>query len=213
MRSPARAVAAACYALLTRRGFDPGLTLGFYLHESRCGTRGSAVYTLNWGNIRIPTRRAAPWGRALNPKAKGSLAKYASWTDGLEAWCDLMSEVYVPSGRASLATAIPSYAPAGPPDFNQPQIYIAQVRTALESWIAEDQVMAGTRMLVIGDGTRVRNDHSLDGRILLKLSAGSAVVVDQVVDGTGLDAAPMQWARIVSPIEGYVALYLLRAVA
>jgi hypothetical protein len=202
-RSPARDEALACYTSVAGQGVDPAIALAFFRTESTYATDPGYHKDANHnpGNIK------GQWGDLVGHDA-GGFAIYATWAAGFRAWALLITELYVRQrGLTTVEAAVPVYAPSF--DRNSPARYIATVRASVAAWAQEGRHMAGTPMLVIGDGTRVRGAPNLNARILLQLPAGARVVVDHAVNDD--DGGTIRWARIVEPIEGYVALYLLRA--
>lgn len=121
--SPAAGQGALFYDLGVRYGIDPAYALGFYIHESGCGTLGVARFTMSIGNIRTtPGYRDYQGYRA-----------YDSWEASIADWYKLIKELYVESwGKRTVAQIVPTYAPYG--DNNDPPSYIANVQNLVDSW-------------------------------------------------------------------------------
>jgi len=115
--SPATGIGKTLYALSMKYHIDNAVALSFYHHESSYGTRGMAVLTRSWGNIRC-TR-----GWVCDPS--GGYRAYSSYVEGLEDWYQLIASDYLPRGLTTVATIIPVYAPAA--DHNDESAYIAAV--------------------------------------------------------------------------------------
>jgi N-acetyl-anhydromuramyl-L-alanine amidase AmpD len=125
--SPSTADAAALYAIPLRYGLDPAVALAFFYHESECGTKGRAVETRNWGNIRR--------GQGHEASVHDGFARYTSWANALEDWCLLITRDYInplvhntPGVRAALRI----YAP--PSDGNAPDAYADVVMALVSKW-------------------------------------------------------------------------------
>lgn len=132
--SPAAPQADALYLVCTQRGLDPAVALAFFVHESSCGTKGAAVRTKNWGNIRK--------GQGNEIVTKGGWAYYQNWASGLADWCALIKGKYVALWKLdTVGKALPKYAPQS--DHNVPHRYAAAVCRMVGEWQAADQA-AGT---------------------------------------------------------------------
>jgi len=130
-RSPAAAEAAACYAACVAAGCDPAVALAFFGHESTYGTAGLAVRTKNWGNLRRGRRGV------VRPTATGPFAFYATWTDSLRDWCDLLAgPVYAGDGLHTVGQILPRYAPSS--DGNAPARYAQAVCDSVNRWVREE---------------------------------------------------------------------------
>jgi hypothetical protein len=131
--SPAAPVAAECYNIITSYGLDPAVALAFFGHESVFGTRGVAVETLNWGNVRTPHKV----DRAVGTHPR-NFAIFRSWQDGLRDWCERIIERYINQrGLDTVEKAIPVYAPSS--DGNNEARYIEHVHQLVDAWKAEDR--------------------------------------------------------------------------
>lgn len=103
--SPCAAQGGECYDIICSYGLDPAVALGFFGHESVFGTRGVAVETLNWGNVRTPVRVERVTG--THPR---NFAIFRSWQDGLRDWANASlsatstSAAWIPSIKRFLCT-------------------------------------------------------------------------------------------------------------
>ena len=132
-RSPCAPIAAECYDIICSYGLDPAVALAFFGHESVFGTRGVAVQTLNWGNVRTPFKVERAVG--THPR---NFAIFRSWQDGLRDWCERINERYINQrGLDTVEKAIPVYAPSS--DGNNEARYIEHVHQLVAAWIAEDR--------------------------------------------------------------------------
>lgn len=130
--SPCAPIAAECYTIITESGLDPAVALAFFGHESVFGTRGVAVETLNWGNVRTAVRPERTTG--THPR---NFAIFRSWQDGLRDWCERINQRYIDQrGLDTVEKAIPVYAP--PSDGNNVNVYIDHVTRLVNDWIAAD---------------------------------------------------------------------------
>lgn len=133
-RSPCAPIAAECYNIVRSHGLDPAVALGFFAHESVFGTRGVAVETLNWGNVRAAFRPERAVG--VHPR---NFAIFRNWQDSLHDWCERIDERYINQrGLDTVEKVIPVYAPAA--DNNHVQSYIDHVTRLINDWMAEDGV-------------------------------------------------------------------------
>lgn len=131
-QSPCAPMAAECYEIIVSNGLDPAVALAFFAHESTFGTRGVAVETRNWGNVRTPVKAERTVG--THPR---NFAIFRSWQDGLRDWCERINERYI--GQRNLHTveqAIPVYAPST--DGNNERVYIDHVHRLVADWMAAD---------------------------------------------------------------------------
>lgn len=132
-QSPCAPIAAECYDIICSYGLDPAVALAFFGHESVFGTRGVAVQTLNWGNVRTPFKVERAVG--THPR---NFAIFRSWQDGLRDWCERINERYINQrGLDTVEKAIPVYAPSS--DGNNEARYIEHVHQLVAAWIAEDR--------------------------------------------------------------------------
>lgn len=123
-KSPVRALSDEAYDVCVGWGVNPAVALGFFVHESGAGTKGYAVVTKNWGNL-----RAGP-GQRFND---GAFAYYVSWLVGLNDFCKLLrGPLYEGAGLKSVAKITPRYAPTAAN--NNPQGYAAAVNQMVETW-------------------------------------------------------------------------------
>jgi hypothetical protein len=149
VKSPAAIAAGGCYDAIARRGADPATGLGFYQHESTYGTKGRARRTHGWGNQKIGSGWALREGYADDVDEKGFLVfrprpgevEGGEWIRSAECWAVLVMDKY---SVKEIEQITPFYAPAGPPDFNQPTRYASAVIEAVTEWAklypAEDEV-------------------------------------------------------------------------
>jgi hypothetical protein len=136
-RSPCAGIGGECYDIIVSSGLDPAVALGFFAHESVFGTRGVAVETLNWGNVRTPVNPARVVG--THPR---SFAIFRSWQDGLRDWCERINERYINQrGLDTVEKAIPIYAPST--DGNNEQRYIEHVNQLVNDWMNDDAQSSG----------------------------------------------------------------------
>jgi hypothetical protein len=142
--SPATSLATELYAIPLSFGLDPAVALAFFDHESKYGTVGLAVETLNWGNIRRGQGREIRHKTFYYPngKSRGQFAVYNSWANSLHDWCTLILNGYVRGGigRGILDTvrrAIAVYAPAD--DENDPDGYANTVIALVTRWQNQSQ--------------------------------------------------------------------------
>jgi hypothetical protein len=121
--SPAQGHGQTLYDLGVRYGIDPAYALAFFVHESGCGTKGVARFTMSIGNIR--------WTRGYENYE--GYRKYGSWTESMEDWYKLITDLYIGQwGLRTVDAIIPVYAPAE--DRNHPPTYIASVKTMVDEW-------------------------------------------------------------------------------
>ena len=130
--SPCAPIAQDCYDIVCVSGIDPAIALAFFAKESVFGTRGLAVETKNWGNVRTPFRPE----RAIGTHPR-NFAIYATWQDSLVDWCERINERYIRErGLDTVEKAIPVYAPSF--DGNSVQGYINFVTSHVAQWMTED---------------------------------------------------------------------------
>jgi len=87
----------------------PDVALAFFRMESTWGTKGKAAENKSIGNIAYtPTS-----GSGVKYVSNNGFRRYASWNDGIQDFCWLLSsKVYAGSGLTTLEQIIPKYAPA-----------------------------------------------------------------------------------------------------
>lgn len=130
--SPCASLGAECYSIIVSSGLDPAVALAFFAHESTFGTRGVAVETLNWGNVRQAVKPERTTG--MHPR---NFAIFRSWQDGLHDWCERINQRYIDQrGLDTIEKAIPVYAPSS--DGNNETAYIKHVTKLVADWIAAD---------------------------------------------------------------------------
>lgn len=128
--SPARGYGQEIYDLGVKYNIDPAICLAFFIYESSAGTnpawagrKDDGTYTHNIGNI-ICTEGWRCYGRFRD---------YNSWSEGIEDWYKLISELYVGEWkRVTVDDIIPKYAPAA--DNNDEGAYIQGVKNLVQSW-------------------------------------------------------------------------------
>jgi hypothetical protein len=128
--SPARGHGQEIYDLGVKYNIDPAICLAFFIYESSAGTnpawagnKDDGSYTHNIGNI-ICTEGWRCYGRFRD---------YNSWSEGIEDWYKLISELYVGEWkRVTVDDIIPKYAPAA--DNNDEGAYIQGVKNLVQSW-------------------------------------------------------------------------------
>ncbi len=138
-KSPAAIAAGGCYDAIAKHGADPATGLGFFQHESTYGTKGRARKTHGWGNQKVGSGWALREGYADDVDEKGFLVfrqrpgevEGGEWIRSAECWAVLVMEKY---SAKEIEQITPFYAPAGPPDFNQPTRYAAAVIEAVNEW-------------------------------------------------------------------------------
>jgi hypothetical protein len=121
--SPAQGNGQTLYDLGVRYGIDPAYALAFFVHESGCGTKGVARYTMSIGNIR--------WSPGYDNYE--GYRKYNSWAESMEDWYKLITDLYIGQwGLRTVDQIIPVYAPAA--DSNHPPSYISSVKAMVDYW-------------------------------------------------------------------------------
>ena len=121
--SPAQGHGQTMYDLGVRYGIDPAYALAFFVHESGCGTKGVARFTMSIGNIR--------WSPGY--ESYEGYRKYNSWAESMEDWYKLITDLYIGQwGLRTVDAIIPVYAPAA--DSNHPPSYISSVKGMVDNW-------------------------------------------------------------------------------
>jgi hypothetical protein len=121
--SPAQGHGRTLYDLGVRYGIDPAYALAFFVHESGCGTKGVARFTMSIGNIR--------WSQGYENYE--GYRKYNSWAESMEDWYKLITDLYIGQwGLRTVDQIVPVYAPAA--DRNNPPSYIASVKSMVDYW-------------------------------------------------------------------------------
>jgi len=178
-KSPCAPFGAECYSIICSYGLDPAVALGFFGHESTFGTRGLAVQTLNWGNVRTPMRPERCTG--THPR---NFAIFRSWQDGLRDWCERINERYINQrGLDTVEKAIPVYAPSS--DGNNEQQYIDHVNKLVAAWTTEDSTTPRQAPTQLRDrlleatfaavGSQYRPDQAFHQYAIKELKAGRAL--------------------------------------
>ena len=129
--SPAAPEARALWAELTLARVDPAVALGFFHHESGCGTRGRALATKSWGNIRYRVAYAALPYPVID---LAGFAAYPTYSLGALHFVDHLrgrdgTDFY--HGLTTVEDVVPRWAPAA--DGNDPAAYIAAVESLARS--------------------------------------------------------------------------------
>ena len=121
--SPARGNGQTLYDLGVRYGIDPAYALAFFVHESGCGTKGVARFTMSIGNIR--------WSPGYENYE--GYRKYSSWAASMEDWYKLITDLYIGQwGLRTVDQIVPVYAPSA--DSNHPPSYISSVKSMVDYW-------------------------------------------------------------------------------
>lgn len=121
--SPAQGHGQTLYDLGVRYGIDPAYALAFFVHESGCGTKGVARFTMSIGNIR--------WTPGYENYE--GYRKYDSWAASMEDWYKLITDLYIGQwGLRTVDQIVPVYAPAA--DRNHPPSYISSVKSMVDYW-------------------------------------------------------------------------------
>lgn len=127
--SPAYPEAATMYENCLKLNCDPAVALAFFNHESSMGTAGAAVGHKSFGNI-----RCTPGWPCDYSDGGGGFKIYASWTESLIDWVNLL-QVYADKFKLyTLDQIIPVYAPAA--DNNSPVTYINTVKNLVDQYRA-----------------------------------------------------------------------------
>jgi hypothetical protein len=133
--SPMQNVGAFAVSKGNEVGINAAVTLAFFSHESSYGVnpnwaghKPGGATTHNIGNI-ICAGYASCYGRFRN---------YVSWDEGIEDWYKLLKKEYVEGrGLTTLLPIIEVYAPAGPPDYNDPNGYATHVASLVACYADE----------------------------------------------------------------------------
>ncbi|MDR7534689.1 MAG: glucosaminidase domain-containing protein [Armatimonadota bacterium] len=127
--SPAAPLADEAYNICVAWGVNPAVALAFFIHESNAGTKGAAVRTKNWGNL----RRGPGQLREAHTGVSGAFGVYASWLVSLNDFCKLLTgPLYAKQGLTTVSKVTPKYAPAA--DRNNPAVYAAVVNQMISQW-------------------------------------------------------------------------------
>lgn len=120
-------------------GLDPAYAVAFFIHESGAGSNpnwagykpdGSTSH--NPGNI-----ICAGWAGACY----GRFRDYPSWKEGIQDWFVLIDREYVEDrGISNVYDILRVYAPAGPPDYNDPDGYGDHVVSLVTCWASDTPV-------------------------------------------------------------------------
>ncbi|NWJ96148.1 MAG: M23 family metallopeptidase [Chloroflexi bacterium] len=125
LNSPALPEADRMYQICVEGGCDPALALAFFEHESNGGNQGVAALTKSIGNIRCTEGYSC-----YTTEGNGSFRQYATWSEGLRDWVDLLKVYKDDLKRVTLEDIIPKYAPQA--DNNDETLYIATVKKRVD---------------------------------------------------------------------------------
>lgn len=182
--SPASSEARAIWDVLATRRVDPAVALGFFHHESGCGTAGRAVSTRSWGNLRYRPEYAA---LAYPVRDADGFAGYPTWTVGALHFAEHLlgrdgTDFY--RGLVTVEQIVPKWAPAA--DGNAPRAYTLAVEEfALELGgnVPKVAIVAGhlrsENITTAGLCPAIANDASV---ARLRASTGAAGERDYVGD-------------------------------
>jgi hypothetical protein len=110
---------------------NPAYAMAFFKHESSFGTAGMAMSTRSLGNLRC-------YNGAACSMVNGGYASFGSWSDGFQAWYNLINNLYIKQWHANtVETIIPHYAPSS--DGNNEQGYIDAVVSDVQAWSQSSQ--------------------------------------------------------------------------
>lgn len=141
--SPAAPVAGRLWDLVKSYGLDPAVALAFFKHESTYGTKGVAIATHNWGNIKVgswairegyaDTSYITPDGRPfLVFRRRENEEAGEEWLRSLQTWCELIYHTYIHKwGLHTVSQVLTKYL--GPGD--APKAYAADVNNTVEVWM------------------------------------------------------------------------------
>jgi hypothetical protein len=102
-QSPLQGRGADIVALSNKYRIDDAVALAFFVMESRAGTRGEAVATHSFGNLRPMPGEPSHDGYRY----------YPSWIDGAAEWFQLMRDLYVNQLKLhAVVEVVPVYAPS-----------------------------------------------------------------------------------------------------
>jgi hypothetical protein len=121
--SPLQGQGKALVALSAQYKIDDAIALAFFVMESRAGTKGEAVHTRSFGNLRpMPGAPAADGYR-----------RYDSWLEGATEWFQLIRTLYINTLKlTTVEQIIPIYAPAS--DNNEPAVIVAGIHQLVSCW-------------------------------------------------------------------------------
>lgn len=115
--SPAQGLGQVLYDEGKQYHIKPSFALAVFHMESDYGTKGVAPTLHSLGNIR---------------NGPDGYRSYATWSDSVTDFYQLISTVYLPKGLTTVAQIIPVYAPAT--DGNNPTAYVQGVQSDMASW-------------------------------------------------------------------------------
>jgi hypothetical protein len=145
--------ALAIWTVLTSKRVDPAVALGFFHHESSCGTRGRALVTRSWGNLRYKSI----YGTLTYPvRDVDGFAAYQTFTTAARHFADHLlgkdgTDNY--TGLGTVELVVPVWAPVA--DGNAPVAYIQ----AVEDFVYQigGKILAKPRILHIAGHLRTQN--------------------------------------------------------
>lgn len=110
--SPALSEARAIWTVLVEARIDPAVALGFFHHESACGTQGRAATTRSWGNIRWREVYATAWPHPIADV--DGFCGYPTWQLGAVHFADHLrgrdgTNAY--AGVSAVEEIVPRWAP------------------------------------------------------------------------------------------------------
>ena len=178
--SPARVEMLTLWEVFRSHNIDPAVALGFFHHESACGTLGRAVTTLSWGNIRW---RPVYDGLAYPVRDVDGFCAYPSYSAGARHFCEHLLGLDNTNAYAGLTTVeqvVPKWAPA---PTNNPPAYIAAVERLATELSGGTTTMAKPRILHVAGHLRTQQmteDGLCDG-----LDKPATVAALKGMTGTG----------------------------
>lgn len=123
----------ALYQIPVGYGLDPACALAWFQHESSYGTKGVAVTTHGWGNMRVSEGGAYPRREFFRGEQSiGHFAVYPTYRASLDDWCRYLLRRYIQRGLTTVAAIVPVYAPST--DGNVPARYVASLVRAVTAW-------------------------------------------------------------------------------
>jgi len=137
--SPVTPAAQECWEVISAAGIDPTVALAFFGKESTLGTQGrpETLANHNWGNLRG------------DRSGGGGFQRFASWQDGLRAWCQhLLSPTYTQATPPldTICKIVPLYAPSS--DGNDENQYILDLYGMISKWRQQSEAGGGSPTLL-----------------------------------------------------------------
>jgi len=183
--SPAAVETPEIWAILETHGIDPAVALAFFHHESACGTKGRAVQTHSWGNLRYHDQYARlPYRVGL----LDGFCAYATWTTAALHFADHLlgrdgTDNY--HGLTTVAEVVPIWAPTA--DGNVPVAYIAAVEEFASS-LGSHGGKALAKIAIVAGHLRCENmtaEGLCAGRDLARLRASTGSSGERAYTGDG----------------------------